>query len=162
MPLIIQDTALFYPRRMGLDDRQAFALCKKLIRNSVINGGVLVINWHHRSIAPERLWKDFYLKLINEIDRYPVWYANARNTVKWYKQRRKIKFLETKFDGNCVKIKIRCDTNPSYPPPVIRIYNPAKNTRAESIHFNSQENYYEKPCIGEKEIMLDFPLSPEN
>ena len=54
LPLSIMDSALFYPRRMGLTDREAMQLCRRIVANARRFGGTVVINWHDRSLAPER------------------------------------------------------------------------------------------------------------
>ena len=38
-------------------------------------GGVLMVNWHDRSIAPERLWDDFYAKLVGTSNRPALGFA---------------------------------------------------------------------------------------
>jgi hypothetical protein len=54
LPLHIQDTALFYPNRLGLSDAQAWELCVTLLNLASRIGGVLTVSWHERSLAPER------------------------------------------------------------------------------------------------------------
>ena len=61
LPLHIMDTALFYPSYMNLSDEQAGAAMLPLIENAARFGGVLTINWHDRSLGPERLWGDVYV-----------------------------------------------------------------------------------------------------
>ena len=56
LPLHIMDTALFYPSYMNLSDDEARAAMLPLIENVTRFGGVLTINWHDRSLGPERLW----------------------------------------------------------------------------------------------------------
>src|SRR5437016_6123821 len=55
LPLHIMDTALFYPSYMNLSENQAAAAMLPLIENAVRFGGVLAVNWHDRSLGPERL-----------------------------------------------------------------------------------------------------------
>ena len=58
LPLHIMDTALFYPSYMNLSSKQAEKAIDPLIENVARFGGALTINWHDRSLAPERLWDD--------------------------------------------------------------------------------------------------------
>ena len=67
LPLHIMDTALFYPSYMNLSDEQAGAATLPLIENAARFGGVLTINWHDRSLGPERLWDDAYVNLLREL-----------------------------------------------------------------------------------------------
>jgi peptidoglycan/xylan/chitin deacetylase (PgdA/CDA1 family) len=59
LPLNVMDTAMFYPKRMNLSESSALQLCKKLIDNVKTYRGVLTINWHERSLSPERNWDSF-------------------------------------------------------------------------------------------------------
>ncbi len=56
LPLHVMDTALFYPSYLGLSPQEARALLGRMVDNAVHFGGCLTINWHDRSLAPERLW----------------------------------------------------------------------------------------------------------
>src|SRR6266566_910823 len=56
LPLHIMDTAMFFPGRLGLSPAQASKEVARIIANAVRFGGALTVNWHDRSIAPERLW----------------------------------------------------------------------------------------------------------
>src|SRR4030095_7311430 len=64
LPLHIMDTALFYRSYMNLSDDLARAAMLPLIENATRFGGVLTINWHDRSLGPERLWDDAYITLL--------------------------------------------------------------------------------------------------
>ena len=41
------------------------------------SGGALTVNWHTRSLSPERLWGDFYKELLAEIQTHRVWFGTA-------------------------------------------------------------------------------------
>lgn len=111
LPLHIQDTALFYPSRMNLSEEKAWALCKEIIEKAKIYGGVITINWHDRSLAPERLWGDFYLRLLNEIRHNRVWFATASEAVQWFRKRRSLKFKEILINGDKIRIEIEKENN---------------------------------------------------
>ena len=64
LPLHVMDTALFYPAYLGLSPQQARTLLGQMVDNAVQFGGCLTINWHDRSIAPERLWGECYRDLV--------------------------------------------------------------------------------------------------
>jgi len=84
LPLHIMDTALFYPQRMGLTEEEAFTLIRKNIADADENGGVLTINWHQRSIGPERFWDDFYILLLKELKALNGYFCTALQAVKWF------------------------------------------------------------------------------
>jgi hypothetical protein len=92
LPLTIMDTALFYPDRMALTREQAVERCRELIQQLRRFGGSLVVNWHDRSLAPERQWTRPYQALLNELDANNVWYAKAGEAVDWFRWRREIRF----------------------------------------------------------------------
>jgi hypothetical protein len=93
LPLSIMDTALFSRQRMGASYSEALARCAQIVAHAKRFGGTLVVNWHDRSLAPERLWGRFYRALIGEIARgNRVWFATAREVVEWFRWRRAIRF----------------------------------------------------------------------
>ena len=49
-----------------------------MLDNAVRFGGTLTINWHDRSLAPERLWGEFYSDLIQDLKNRGAWFCNRR------------------------------------------------------------------------------------
>ena len=133
LPLNIQDTAMFYPDRMGLRKEEAFNLCKELIKNNITFGGVLVINWHQRSIAPERLWGEFYMDLLNHIKSHKVYFGTAKEVVQWFQQRREARFDQVDFTKKRVKVKVSGKRSWSGPGLSLRLYKPRSEC---SFDFN--------------------------
>ena len=88
LPLHIMDTALFYPAYMNLSPEQAAAVVRTMVDNAVRFGGVLTVNWHDRSIAPERLWDAAYIHLLDELKTRHAWFATASDSVAWFRKRR--------------------------------------------------------------------------
>jgi hypothetical protein len=80
---------------MGLSRRRALERCRTIIRQMRRFGGALVVNWHDRSLAPERLWTRPYQALLNELDTSGVWFATAGEAVEWFRWRRAIRFAAT-------------------------------------------------------------------
>jgi hypothetical protein len=106
LPLHIQDTALFYPKRMDLSDTEALALCEKLIHNAKSYNGVLTILWHDRSLGPERLWEEFYINLLGKIQGNKVFFSTASEIVHWFRRRRAMKFKEVNVNGSRIKLSL--------------------------------------------------------
>jgi hypothetical protein len=107
LPMSIMDSALFSSGRMGLTSTQAMPLCKRIVDHAKRAGGALVINWHDRSLAPERLWGRFYGELLKEIrEGGRVWFAKALEAVEWFRWRRSIRFCRTDFSGESERIHI--------------------------------------------------------
>jgi peptidoglycan/xylan/chitin deacetylase (PgdA/CDA1 family) len=106
LPLHIMDTALFYPGRMNLSPREATDHVQKVIANAVEFGGVVTLNWHDRSIAPERCWDAFYVDLVRTLKDRGAWFATAEQTVAWFRKRRAAAFEDArvqKFDVSGVE-----------------------------------------------------------
>jgi len=92
LPLHIMDTAMFFPGHLALSFAEARKRVTEIIANAVRFGGVVTVNWHDRSIAPERLWGEFYLHLLAELKKHGAWFATASDAVKWFRKRRLVTF----------------------------------------------------------------------
>ena len=90
LPLVIQDTALLYPRRMHLRERAALALCEALMDRTRELGGVLTLSWHERSLAPERQWDRVYAELLAMLRDRGAAVMTARSAVTWFRLRRSV------------------------------------------------------------------------
>ena len=99
LPLHIMDTALFYPSHLHLSPQQAMARASEIVENATQNGGCVTVNWHDRSIAPERLWTGTYEALLKEFRDKGAWFATASQAVAWFRARRAVKF-EANGDGS--------------------------------------------------------------
>jgi hypothetical protein len=100
LPLSIMDSALFYPGRMGLDREEGMQRGRTVVSNARRYGGTLVINWHDRSLAPERLWDGSYRDLRKEVGNGDwVWFATAADAVDWFRWRRSIRFAQEESSG---------------------------------------------------------------
>ena len=77
LPLHVMDTALFYPSHLHFSEEQAMTRVNGMVDDMRQFGGALVINWHDRSIAPERLWDDFYVQLVAKLKATGAWFCTA-------------------------------------------------------------------------------------
>jgi peptidoglycan/xylan/chitin deacetylase (PgdA/CDA1 family) len=99
LPLSIMDSALLFPNRMNLAPSQAARRMLAVITSAVRFGGVLVVNWHDRSLAPERQWTRIYRTLLSELrTRHQVWFTTGEKAVEWYRWRRSIRFVRAGDD----------------------------------------------------------------
>jgi hypothetical protein len=92
LPMHVMDTALFYPAYLGLSSQQATRLLGKMVDNAVGFGGCLTINWHDRSLAPERLWDTCYRDLVRDMKDRGAWFATAGQVTSWFRKRRSVIF----------------------------------------------------------------------
>jgi hypothetical protein len=97
LPLSIMDTALFFPGRLGLSPDAARVRWQGVLAHAAESGGTVVINWHDRSLAPERLWAAAYETLLDDVERHDPWFASASDVVAWFRWRRAIAFTD---EGN--------------------------------------------------------------
>jgi hypothetical protein len=110
LPLSIMDTALFYPDRMSLSPKAALNMCRGIINAVRRFGGALVINWHDRSLAPERLWGRPYRELLAEVEKDGrVWFAMTGETVDWFRWRRSICF---RTESNSADVSVESSAPP--------------------------------------------------
>jgi hypothetical protein len=121
LPLHVMDTALFFRSCQNLSFAEAREVVGKIIDHAVQSGGVVTINWHDRSLAPERLWRDFYVDLLNELRSRGAWLANARDTILWFRKRRAVVFEDVDRGKRNVSAFFETETN--LPGMDLRIHN---------------------------------------
>jgi hypothetical protein len=125
------DTALFYPSYLNLDDEGARRLVWRLIDNVEHFGGVLTINWHDRSIAPERLWGDFYSELVGELKMRGAWLPNSAQAVAWFRNRRAARLESIQLEPGVIKVRGRTDGVETLPGLKIRVFTPRARSLSE-------------------------------
>jgi len=156
LPLNIQDSALFYSDRMMLSENDALKACRDLITSAYQFGGVLTINWHTRSLSPERLWGDFYASLLHEIQAYRVHFGTARETVDWFRQRRALKFNHVEFTDECVRVTLNGSRECAESLPfIVRVYGP--KMVSEERPLNEAPSPADHTWRGEE--LLEIPYS---
>jgi len=126
LPLSIMDSALLFPDRMNLTCGQASRVWRTIVDHAARFGGTVVVNWHDRSLAPERQWNRSYRWLLSDIERGGrVWYATAGQAVDWYKWRRSIRFTR---QAPALTVSVAAaERDPSLPPAVLKTYGPIGN-----------------------------------
>ena len=149
LPLTIQDTAMFYPDHLNLTEAEALDACKRLIQSAARFGGALTVNWHTRSLSPERLWGDFYLRLLEQMQTHRVWFGRAAEIVQWFRQRRALRFESVETAGARVHLKLAGAAAAGQPPLTLRIYQPQP---APSARPASKPSYSDIPWKGEAEL----------
>jgi hypothetical protein len=140
LPLHVMDTALFYPTHLGLSRQQATILVERMIDNATELGGCLTINWHDRSMLPERLWGQCYCDLVGTLKIRGAWFSTAGQAVAWFRKRRSAVFQTdcAELDG-CAKLLTAADNLPGLR---LRIYNAREPFRTEG---GASEGYVDIP-----------------
>lgn len=130
LPLHIMDTALFYPSRLSLSHGEARKRVGCVIDNAVRFGGSVTVNWHDRSIAPERCWGDFYVELVDELKSKGAWFATAAETVAWFRKRRAATFDGA--DGESAGVRVKSGVK-------VRVDLPDLQLRAHGVQESNQK-----------------------
>jgi hypothetical protein len=125
LPLHIMDTALLSPTRMALSEAAAFERAKQICSHASDNGGGLTINWHHRSVGPERFWDDLYINLLGEMEKKGAWFATAREAISWFGKRRSVEFRRVDRRGTEMRVQLSCPSGDETPGLVLRIHTPS-------------------------------------
>ena len=121
LPLHVMDTALFYPAYLGLSPVQARDVLGDIADNATKFGGCVTINWHDRSLAPERLWDLPYRDLLQDLKSRGAWFATAGETVSWFQKRRSVIFESSRKSFDEVRREISTNQDRSVPELRLRI-----------------------------------------
>lgn len=113
LPLHAMDTALFYLSYLALSPKEASARLSRIVSDAAQYGGCVTVNWHDRSLAPERQWGNCYRQLIEDLKRQGAWFATVSQAASWFRKRRSARFEmdEGGRSGTCVKITLERGEN---------------------------------------------------
>lgn len=151
LPLHIQDTALFYRGRMALRQAQAWASCLTVLDTAERFGGVVTVLWHDRSLAPERLWGEFYVRLVQDLRSRGAWFGTASQVVRWFRHRRSITFHDCRFDANMLRLELKRDGCSTEKRIILRVHHLSRTASPTmQVHFDV-------PWNGEPSV--EIPLS---
>lgn len=123
LPLHVMDTALFFPGYLDCSSAQAKVEVGKIIDNAIQFGGCVTVNWHDRSIAPERLWGDFYVDLVKELRNKGAWFPTATQTVSWFRNRRSAVFETVDSESGAPRVRIASAMGNELPGLQLRVHN---------------------------------------
>jgi hypothetical protein len=124
LPLTIMDTALFYPSHLDLTPKAAHEMVRRLLDEAERYGGVVTINWHDRSLAPERLWGEFYAELVDEVKRRGAWCPTAAQAVSWFSRRRSAAIESVQWNGDSPQVAVSADDRSDLPGLIVRVHTP--------------------------------------
>ncbi len=142
LPLHVMDTALFYPVYLGLSPGQAKTLLSRMADNAAKFGGCLTINWHDRSLAPERLWGDSYREVLLDLKVRGAWFAPAGQTVAWFRKRRSAVFETDEMGPGAARVRVAPQRGENLPGLRLRIH---KACTAEGHVAPDREDYIDVP-----------------
>lgn len=135
LPMHVMDTALFYRNYLDLAPAQAQEKVQTLVAAAARAGGVLTVNWHDRSVSPERLWDATYLRTIEQLRASDACFLTAGAAVSWFRRRRAVTFER---NGGAVKIKIPAAADTGLPGLRVRNYKKDKKISETSLTHDSE------------------------
>jgi hypothetical protein len=153
LPLHVQDTTMLYPGRMGVSEPQAIALCGELLGEFRRYGGAFTINWHDRSLAPERNWDSAYLAILGTLREGKTWFAAAGEAVSWFEKRRACRFDRVASYGCFPRVRMRKEDEEKGPALTIRVHRPMKSSGGIQGFRNSFVDY---PVKIDEEIPVGY------
>jgi peptidoglycan/xylan/chitin deacetylase (PgdA/CDA1 family) len=139
LPLHVMDTALFYPNYLNLSDEDAWEQVGSIIRNAIHLGGCITVNWHDRSITPERQWGHFYEKLIEELRTQGAWFSTAAQAALWFRMRRSAVFENVTSESDRVQATIAISTCANVPGLQLRVHQAAGYHLDIPIHHKASD-----------------------
>ena len=144
LPLHAMDTALFYPDHLGLSPREAQNLLNQLRDNAIRFGGCLTINWHDRSLAPERLWGERYRCAVDDLRERNAWVSTAGRAVAWFRKRRAATFEKDPARPGYVRVKVGADPDNAVPGLRLRIH---RARELSAIGYHGSQDYSDSTII---------------
>jgi hypothetical protein len=147
LPLNVMDTALFYADYMNLSYPEAWDVITPLLDHAESQGGTFTVNWHDRSMAPERLWGDFYVDLLDRLESKRPWFSTATQAVSWFRKRRAAVFETVDWQDGKLHVRVTSPQADCLPDLRLRVHRP-RNSRGLT------ENYRDTGFNGSTEIRL--------
>jgi hypothetical protein len=141
LPLTIMDTALFYSSHLNLAPTTAKQAVWRLVDDAERYGGALTINWHDRSLAPERLWGEFYVELVDELKRRGAWFPTAAQAAAWFAQRRSVVFESVRCDGPLARITALTGPCRDLPGLTVRVHTPRSSDDNRPVRWERSETF---------------------
>jgi hypothetical protein len=123
LPLHVMDTGLFYASYLHLSSQEATKQVGRIIDNAAQFGGTVTVNWHDRSIAPERLWTDSYVRIVDELRRKGAWFATAAEATSWFRKRRRVTFENVTWESGLSQINRAGSIGDNLPGLRLQIHN---------------------------------------
>jgi hypothetical protein len=127
LPLHLMDTALFFPGYLHCSDEQASARIDCIIDQATRLGGVVTVNWHDRSLAPERLWGGCYGRTLRAMRSRGAWFATAGDAVSWFRKRRSARFDDVRWEAGLLRATVTVDGSDALPDLRLRVHHSGKS-----------------------------------
>jgi len=154
LPLLVMDTAMFSTDFLNLSRKDAWDLITPILDNSVLHGGAFTVNWHDRSIAPERLWGDFYISLLDQLEVRHSWFSTGMQAVSWFRKRRAAVFKKIEWRDGRLSASVSSPGEDRLPNLRLRFHRPWNSRESGTRNFPLPANYSDTNFSGHIEIHL--------
>ena len=152
LPLHVMDTALFYPAYLGCSQKEAQHHVGAVVEAVAEFGGCLTVNWHDRSIAPERNWQSCYHALLDDLTAHNAWFATAGEATAWFRMRRSVVFESGESSSmKQVMVPENREDYGNLPPLQVRIHKSSEISSPPRSE-NCQISYLESAVCGTSKI----------
>ena len=101
----------------------------------------MTVNWHDRSIAPERLWDEFYVNLIDDLKSRGPWFSTAARAVSWFRKRRSAVFETVGWEPGVLRAKVSVDGGDKLPGLRLRIHKAREPRQLKAMDAQASEGY---------------------
>jgi hypothetical protein len=139
------DTALFYPGHLGLTPAAARDAVLPMVDEAERHGGALTLNWHDRSLAPERLWGGFYVDLVGELKHRGAWFPTAAGAAAWFRRRRAVAFDAAAPETGTLRVTAPPDGFAQVPRLTVRMHVPPSPEHARGPHHALRGTFTDLP-----------------
>jgi hypothetical protein len=129
------------------------ALVEGMLGNAQRYGGVLTINWHDRSMGPERFWDTFYESMIARLKSMKVWFATVSQALAWFSARRSVSFHEVCLCDNELKVRLSSRAY-AHPRVMLRVHVPQDRDAQTDDLLIAQGRIVDISFSGDLEISL--------
>jgi hypothetical protein len=154
LPLHVMDTALFFRTHLNLAEDEACRVVRSVMDDVVRFGGALTINWHDRSLAPERLWGECYLIMLRELNDRGAWFATGAQAADWFRMRRAAVLEFTREESGLVRVNGRTKKTDRLPGLRIRVHKPLPRTPTEPLAPGTAAEFVDERLIDTAELAI--------
>jgi hypothetical protein len=141
LPLHVMDTALFYPSHLNLSPKQGRERVGRIIDHALRFGGTVTVNWHDRSVAPERLWGRVYGELIQDLKNKGAWFPTASQAVLWFRKRRAAAFESVIWESGMLRARVSVDEGEKLPGLRLRVHKAREHCEGREIGADASNGY---------------------
>ena len=116
----------------------------------------MTINWHSRSLSPERNWDEFYRDLLDKLKKERTLFFTAAEAVQWFARRRSIRFENIEIKENTMHIRLKSDAYDGNAYYILRCYPPKKKNEVVSDEARLLKQFIDIEFNGQHEVVIKY------